>query len=88
MGVGVGIGVGVGVGGMGVGVGGGGVGVSTGVEVGGIPAETKYEEGAAFVIKTFPDAERQMSTKNSIRIFQSFNLFFILFLFICRTFSV
>ncbi len=84
------MGVGVGVGGIGVGVEGGvggGVGISVGVGAGGL-AEIEYEEGAAFVIKTLPDSARQMSTKHSMRIFQYFNLFLILFLFICRTFSV
>jgi hypothetical protein len=81
---GVGLGAGVGVGlGVGVGV---SVGASVGVGVGVVvPAETEYEEGAAFVIIKFPIKpypEKKISIEHIIPIFQCFNLFFLVFLFI------
>jgi hypothetical protein len=92
-GVGVGIGVGTGVGvDTGVGVG-GGVGVSVGVGMGvsvGVGG-TKYEEDEAFALRilpTRPDPTRKMSIEKSVPICQYLSLFFMVFLFICRIFSI
>ena len=97
MGVGIGAGLGVGVASEGPVVVGldlelgaeSGVAVTTTAGVGVASVETKDEEDAAFVLKTFPtklNPAKPTSRAHIIPIFQYFFPFFVGFVFICRFF--